>query len=186
MKIAAVVLAAGAGSRFEGPGHKLLAPFGESTVLASSVEAAIAADLDETVVVLGGSDIADAVPEGCTLVVNDRWADGIARSLRVGCDLADRNGHEAVVVGLADQPMVPASAWQAVAGASEAPIAVASYDGARRNPVRLDRSIWHLLPAAGDEGARTLMRLRPELVREVPCQGEPADIDSVKDLTRWS
>lgn len=184
--IAAVVLAAGAGTRFDDAGHKLLARFGASTVVGSAVDAALAADLDETIVVIGAAAIEADIPAGCTIIVNRRWQDGIATSLRVACDLAGRRGHTAIVVGLGDQPMVGSTVWRTVADAPDAPVAVATYEGSRRNPVRLDQSVWHLLPASGDEGARHLMRLRPELVREVPCVGEPADIDTVEDLAKWS
>ncbi|MDZ7732058.1 MAG: NTP transferase domain-containing protein [Acidimicrobiia bacterium] len=143
------------------------------------------AGFEETVVVQGAVDLAGVLPEGTTLIENHAWADGQATSLRVGVDHARRVGHDAVVVGLGDQPMVPAEAWRLV-GAAEAPIAVASFGGRHRPPTRLAPETWDALPARGDEGARALMRLRPELVVAVPCPGEPADIDTVEDLRRWS
>ena len=66
-------------------------------------------------------------------------------SLRAGLDAAAELGCRAVVVGLADQPFVTPAAWRAVADAA-GPIAVATYDGHRGNPVRLDSTVWALLP----------------------------------------
>lgn len=183
MTTAAVVLAAGGGSRFAA-GDKLLAPFRGRPLVAWAVDAALGAGLDQTIVVVGHTPLGDVLPAGVTLVSNPDWAAGIASSLQTGLRAADP-AHDAVVVGLADQPLIPASAWLAVAASASA-VAVATYGGQRRNPVRLARSIWPLLPVTGDEGARALMRGYPDLVAEVPCGGDPADVDTTGDLKSLS
>ncbi len=186
MTTAALVLAAGGGSRFDRETSKLLVPFRGRPLVSWAVRAALDAGLDETVVVMGAVDVAGAVPPGVTLLHNEAWVAGLASSLRVGVDWCERRSHASVVVGLGDQPLVPSEAWRAVAGSTGAPIVVATYAGRRRNPVKLDSSVWSLLPVTGDEGARVLMASRPALVSEVACPGDPADIDTVEDLRTWS
>lgn len=182
----AIVLAAGAGSRYLGPTHKLLAPFRGRTVVETAVSAALEADIGPVVVVSGAVDLpvrssADGL---LTVVANPQWAAGQATSVQAGLEVARRLGATSVVIGLGDQPLVVADAWRAVAAATT-PIAVATYDGERGNPVKLDASVWSDLPTEGDHGARHLIRLRPELVSEVACAGSSADIDTQEDLDRW-
>lgn len=190
--IAAVLLAAGAGSRFAGDEHKLLANLPATatepaaTVIERSLAHLVAAGIGPVVLVSGALEI--PVPPHLADRVhvhhNDRWADGQITSVRAGIAAATELSCDAVVVGLADQPFITSAAWRAVA-AADGPIVVATYGGSRANPVKLDATVWHLLPIEGDEGARALMRVRPELVREVPCTGSPADIDTEEDLRRW-
>ncbi|MEZ5296427.1 MAG: nucleotidyltransferase family protein [Ilumatobacteraceae bacterium] len=186
----AVLLAAGAGTRFDGDGHKLDAELDGIPVADHAVRAALDAGVGPVVVVTGAivpelPTCADEVDDGTvTFVDNPDWAEGMSTSLAVAVrEAADRHAH-AIVVGLADQPFVTPETWRAVA-ASTWPIAAAEYDGRLRNPVRLHHSVWPLLPDAGDHGARHLLRLRPELVERVPSQGSPADIDTLEDLRSW-
>jgi len=180
MTTAAVLLAAGAGSRFVGPTHKLLAPWGAGTVAGSAIESVVAAGFDEVIVVTGAVDLG-ALVDGLTVLPNPHWARGQATSLRLAVEHAEAAGHDAVVVGLADQPGVPESAWRAVA-ASDAPIAAARFAEGRRPPVRLGREVWSMLPDSGDEGARALLAEHPELVTEIDVAGDPRDIDTADDL----
>jgi molybdenum cofactor cytidylyltransferase len=183
-----VVLAAGAGTRFHaGPDtpHKLLAPWQGRPVVWWAVTHALEAGLGATWVVTGAVDLAGVIPDEAEILPNPRWAEGQATSLQTALAAARRNHLDAVVVGLGDQPGVPPDSWRRVA-ASGAVVAVATYDGRRRNPVKLSSPVWDLLPLEGDEGARSLIRDRPDLVTEVPCHGQPADIDTREDLEAWS
>ncbi|MGO9341179.1 MAG: NTP transferase domain-containing protein [Acidimicrobiales bacterium] len=185
MSIAAVLLAAGGGTRFRGNGHKLLADFRGRPLVTWAIQAAAGAALDEVAVVVGAVDLGPVLPVGLTVIENAEWSSGQATSLQAAVRWARQRRHDVIVVGLGDLPLVPSSAWAAVA-ATPSPVAVATFDGRRRPPVRLEESVWAILPTTGDEGARVLMKARPDLVLEVPCEGQPVDIDSEEDLKRWS
>jgi molybdenum cofactor cytidylyltransferase len=169
--------------------HKLLAPLRGSTVVELSVANALAAELDATIVVSGAVPLPASIVTNArvTTVQNTGWAEGQAGSLALALDRCTELGMHAVVCGLGDQPFIETEAWVLMARTPTAtPIAVATYGGVRRNPVRLDASVWSLVPRTGDEGARPLLRSRPEWVTEVACPGNPIDIDTVEDLLSWS
>ena len=144
-----------------------------------------AANLSPYLVVTGAVDLTAVLPDAVETVANPDWASGMATSLRLAVQWARNRGLDAVVVGLGDQPGVLASAWRAIADADAVPIVVATYNGRRGHPVRLHRDVWGRLPADGDAGARAVMRESPQLVCEVACDGDPADVDTVEDLNRW-
>lgn len=181
-----MLLAAGGARRFTGTTHKLLAPLDGRPVYEHALQHLIDADIGTTIVVLGAVSL--PLPQGVVAVHNPRWADGQATSLQAAIAAADQLGADAIVVGLADQPFIPAEAWRAVAGADDGhPIVVTTFDGVRGpNPVRLHRSVWAQLPHDGDEGARSLIRTLPSSVFEVECVGSGADIDTPEDLARWT
>lgn len=182
-----MVLAAGAGSRYSGPTHKLLAPLRGSTVVGLSIDAAVDSGAGEVVVITGCVDIG-AVRPGVTVTPNPDWRSGQRSSVLLALDVARRHGVEAIVVGLGDQPFVGAASWRAVA-ASESPLAVATYGGRRANPVRIARDLWDDAARSmtePDEGLRSFLGLHTGTLEEVPCEGSPDDIDSPEDLARWT
>ena len=183
--IAAVILAAGAGSRFEGDTHKLVTEVAGAPIITHAIASARAAAVDEVIVVQGAVDLARFVPDDVTLIDNEQWAEGQSTSLQAAVAYAQSRGHDVLVVGLGDSPGVTTEIWDRVAHV-DADLASARYDGDLRPPVRLAASIWASLPVSGDEGARAVMRQRPDLVRPVPVDGDPHDIDTLQDLRRWS
>ena len=195
MNVTAVLLAAGAGTRFRDPPgerrHKLLALLDGRPLWQHSLEHVLGAGFDHVVVVTGAAEIDDAVAahgSAVEVVRNDGWAAGQASSLQLGVSAARRRGSESIEVGLADQPFVAAAAWRAVADApAECSLVVATYDGRwGPNPVRIAAEHWPALPTGGDEGARALLRGSRERVCTVACVGSAADIDTPEDLARWT
>ena len=185
MTVAAVVLAAGGGTRFAGPTHKLVAEFRGKPVVQWAVENAAAAQLDDLVVIMGAVDLRHLLPAGVTVLDNPRWHEGQATSLQTAVRHGWRGGYDAIVVGLGDQPLVPAATWQTIAHSGGALVS-AVMDGHRSPPMRIGKELWPLLPTAGDEGARALIRSRPDLLREIACPGHGLDIDTLEDLSSWS
>jgi len=163
--IAAVVLAAGAATRFGSPKQRVLLPRVLERVRASSVE--------EVLVVLGAYEVeTDARTVRCA-----DWQRGPGASLRCGLS-ALPDTVEAAVVVLADGPDLAPAAIDRVTAAwrrEGSDIVAATYGGIRGHPVLLARAAW---PAIPDEGARTLA------ARLIACDdlGAPGDVDVPGDL----
>lgn len=158
--IAAVVLAAGAATRFGAPKQELLLPEVLSRIRG----------VDEVVVVSGAYELEGSVrcPE---------WERGPGASLRCGLSALGPDV-EAAVVLLADGPdLAPAAVERLLAAWRESgsPLVAASYGGTRGHPLVVARSLWDEIP---DEG----LREREPLL--VPCDdlGAPGDVDEPDDL----
>jgi molybdenum cofactor cytidylyltransferase len=186
--VAAVVLAAGAASRFGG--GKLLAALEGRPVLQHVLDALSDCGLCETVVVVGDDaaaiEAAMAGP-GVRLVRNERPADGLASSLWTGIAALGDEPQAALVV-LGDQPRLrPGVVSTLVAAAEAADVAVVPRyaDGGDPNPVLLLRTGWPLISRTlGDRGLGPIFAARPGLVRHVPVPGSNPDVDTLEDLAR--
>jgi CTP:molybdopterin cytidylyltransferase MocA len=166
--IAAVVLAAGASTRFGSPKQAVLLEPVLERVRGSS-------ELGDIIVVLGAHE----VETNARAVVCPDWEQGPGASLRCGL-AALGDDVEAAVVILGDGPRLDPRAidrvvatWRASGGSI--PRVAATYGGVRLHPLLLARSAWADVP---DEGLRALPA---ELV---PCDDldPPADVDFADDL----
>lgn len=182
-RVAAVILAAGAGSRYLGETHKLRAEIDGVSVLARSVNAARAVGFDAVFVVVGDDDFADVLPDdGVTVVHSPRWADGQAHSLQVAVSAARAGSFDAIIVAPGDQPLVGSVTWAGLRDADSTPWAMSTYAGVRRPPTRLASSLWDELPTEGDQGARAALKPTDDQITEVPSAGDPSDVDTVEAL----
>ena len=184
--LAAVLLGAGAGSRFTGNSHKLLADLGGEPLYRHALRHAVDADIGPVVLVTGAVTlpIPAEFAHRVTTVHNPSWHQGQSTSLRIGIEVARRLGATAVVVGLADQPGVSPESWRRLA-ASDAGLAVATYGDRRGHPVRIGARHWDELPDRGDIGARDLLSVHSDDVERIPCPGTATDIDTAEDLATW-
>lgn len=187
--VSAVVLAAGAGSRFGG--GKLLAELKDVPLIEHVLGTLEPSPVDEVLVVVG--DDAERLHKVCEsygarMIENSDWEQGQSTSVRTGLRALGL-GVRAAVVLLGDQPLAGLSVGPLVSAFEEgAKVAVATYGGKMRNPVLFAREVWPLLlgELSGDVGAKPFLMRHPELVVGVPCDGvgDPVDVDTIEDLRR--
>ncbi len=183
----AIVLAAGSASRFGAV--KLLARLDGVPLLERVLGIARGAGVREIVLVLGDAapDLESAIDlSGVQIVRNPRPADGLSSSLRLGL-AAVRPGSDAALVLLGDQPLVRTDVIAMLLAApvpSGRSIVVPRYsDDGALNPALLLRAAWPLAEGlTGDRGMGPVIRANPELVVDVPVDGDNPDVDTPADL----
>lgn len=167
--ISAVVLAAGASTRFGSPKQAVLLEPVLDRVRGSAA-------IDDVVVVLGAHDVETRervrhCPD---------WERGPGASLRCGLAALGEEVEAAVVV-LGDGPKLDPRAIDRVVAAwreEGAERVAATYGGVRLHPLLLARSVWDEVPDAG---------LRALPAHLVPCDDldPPGDVDFAYELGGW-
>ncbi len=171
--VAAVVLAAGAATRFGTPKQSLLLP----SVLGVLGDASVG----EIVIVQGAHQLTlpESAPPSCRLVSCPAWTEGPGASLRCGLEAVAPDVPAAIVI-LADGPELDPRAVDRLIRAwadGDGAVLSASYDGTRSHPVLIAREHFRAIPIAG---------LRDTPVTLVDCSDlrPPGDIDTPEDLQR--
>jgi molybdenum cofactor cytidylyltransferase len=190
LRIGAVLLAAGEGRRMGGVAKPLIRLQGVPLITRHLI-ALSGAGVDEVVVVTGYAR--DAVEEqvrsfSVTLAHNEAYAEGQQGSVRVGLAALD-GSFDAVIVMLADQPLIGASDLTELIGAFKkrpaGHVVVPVVQGQRGNPIVLD-GLAHaqILASETNLGCRHLIERQPELVHvhETANTRFVTDLDTVEDL----
>jgi molybdenum cofactor cytidylyltransferase len=189
--VAAIVLAAGRGTRF-GDELKLLAQIGGKALVRHAAEAAVGSLVDPVIVVTGyrSNEVEAALHElPVQILYNALYAQGLSTSLRAGFSALPPTTRAAVIL-LGDMPFVKAGLIDAlVAGwreRGEPAALVPTLDGRRGNPVVLSRDLQaEIEDLSGDVGAGSLLRERSDVL-EWPTT-DPAvaqDIDTREELAK--
>lgn len=189
-RFAAIVLAAGKGTRMGGP-NKLLEPVHGKPLVQHAVEAALKSNARPVVVVTGHEHerVAAALKDFDVQVAhNPAYAEGLSTSLRAGIEALPSNVKAAVVL-LGDMPDVSARLVN-ILGAAIDPergtlIAVPVRGGRRGNPVAWSRRLFgDIRLIEGDTGARHLLAHYKDEILEVPVddEGPFADVDTPEAL----
>jgi molybdenum cofactor cytidylyltransferase len=198
-RVAALILAAGAGRRFSPRlGGKLLADLDGRPLLWHVMETVRAFGPAATVVVLGhgASEVERAIAWRAEIrVVNRAPERGLASSIQAGVRALEvlPEPLDGAFIVLGDQPGLRREVMEtltlAAGGRTDARrlVIVPRYaaDAGPRNPVLVLRSGWSLVDAlAGDHGLAPLIEARPDLVLDVPVAGSMPDVDEPADLER--
>jgi CTP:molybdopterin cytidylyltransferase MocA len=181
MRVAAVILAAGASTRFGSP--KQLARIGDRSMLEVVIGVAREAGLHPIIAVVPPGF---AVPDDVVPVINAAPEAGISRSLQLGIHSVPPDVDAAVVL-LGDQPTLAVATVQAVLGADAGyrPVVAATADGRFAPPVLLKRKAFALVDAAvGDAGLVGILAAQPDLVVPVEVGRHVPDVDTPADLER--
>lgn len=188
---AVIVLAAGTGSRFGAPGHKLTQRLGASTVLGTTLRHAIGSHLPVVVVTTEAlADVARRHVASRDVVVLPQVGTPGPQPLGMGFSIATgvaaRPDAPGWLVLPGDMPMVQSSSLVAVAAALDHhPIAYAQHRGRRGHPVGFGAELYsELVTLSGDEGARRLVARYPAHGIELDDPGVLVDVDTEADLER--
>ncbi|MGL5446113.1 MAG: nucleotidyltransferase family protein [Rhabdaerophilum sp.] len=184
-RFAALVLAAGASTRFAG-GHKLLAEFRDKPLIAHALGLAKSAPVQFRLVVTGAraneiAVLADAAD--MRSLHNPNFAAGLSTSLKAGL-AALPPACEGALILLADMPLIRPETLRAIIAAAQADPALAAivptHQGEWGHPVLLMRELFaDIAMLSGDQGARVLLKSRQDVMQlELDDPGILADLDT--------
>jgi molybdenum cofactor cytidylyltransferase len=185
--ISAILLAAGESKRMGKP--KLLLPFGNDTVLGSTVDNLLNSNVNEVIVALGANiqkTKKALAGKAVKITTNPHYRQGMSTSLICGLKQVNQQAQR-IMVALADQPLIDIKTYNKLireSFKSDFGIIVPTYRSRRGNPIIFNVSYKdELLKLKGDIGGRELLSHHNDDILEVvvDCEGIHSNLNTIDD-----
>jgi molybdenum cofactor cytidylyltransferase len=184
-----VLLAAGGSTRMGSP--KQLLSYEGRPLLRHAAETALETSCRPVIVVLGSASllIKEAlVGLPVNIVVNRDWERGMGTSIHAGVQVAAAARADALILGLADQPMVTSAILQRLINEHERsgqPIIASSYAGTAGVPAFFARGFFDaLLHLKPDQGCKGLILGHSDITQLLACPQAEIDVDTPDEYGR--
>ena len=188
--VSTVILAAGESRRMGRP--KLLMPFGDKSIIDVVINEAIRSKLNHLIVVVGSDK--DKIKKQIqdyplTITENPEYHRGMLSSVQYGLRALPDN-HDAVMILLGDQPMIPASVINQVINSyhqTDKGIVIATHNGKRGHPILFEMKYRHeVLQLGPDHSLHDLTRNHRDDILEVEVDTPDIlrDIDTIDDYNK--
>lgn len=193
--IAILILAAGNSSRM-GERIKQVLPWKTSTLLGNAVDQASASVANTTYVVLGASEEfikAEVQLDKVVTIQNRNWENGLGSSIAAGLEyfLAKSLSHDAVLIILADQPLIDTNYLNKMMGnwkGNPSKIITTQYESRSGVPAIFGKEYFEELKNLNkDFGAKEIIASHYDVILALDPKGKEIDIDSwetYQDLIR--
>lgn len=177
--VALVLLAAGRSERFAG--NKLRADFGGKPLLAATIDQLMPLQF-RTRICVAGPAVVEIVPDSFSVLLPDLAKSELAHSIRTGIVAAVACGAQAVMISLADMPLVPTRHYRALLQGFTGDRMATSVGQRLMPPALFGASRFDsLLRLEGDRGAAALLNGAPSVALS-PALAR--DIDTPDDLAQ--
>lgn len=181
--LAIAILAAGKARRFGG--GKLDAPLAGKPLGRWALDTARVLAPERLALVVGDPAPRFAREAGCDLLVNHRAAEGLGTSAALAAGWAAESASDALLVLLADMPLIAPETLERLAGAALAGLPAAVAHSGRPGapaafPMRLFPALQEL---TGDSGAAQVLRGLPGVLLTETTANELRDVDRPEDLS---
>ncbi len=188
---AAVIQAAGKGSRFHSDQYKLLSEIDGQPMIIRTLQPVLNAGFDEVLVVIGchADEMRSVLLDyPVRIIENPEWEKGQSTSLSAGLRAVSETSERACLM-LGDQPFLKSGTLRDLLAASAAnpgDVIVPFYQGKRGNPIVVPAYRYPLLLelTSGDTGGKRLLEAVGYRTLDTDDPGVLRDIDTIEEMKR--